>query len=212
MCLFKLHCWVKHRKQNSHLKSVRFSWTVSMCLFKSRFWANSRKQTSHLKSACFSWTVRMCLFKWYLRENSREQTSHLKSARFSCTVRMCLVNTSFLANIFSQTAHSCFFVHLVVVPLRKAWVGLTSAGGELRASTTLSWSQMSANGFWLSAEFSFGLSNSSETEMGWWDTVKVEEEQAAVSSLLSIRAMLWVLPVATSKGDPGNGSWNRELI
>ena len=60
---------------------------------------------------------------------------------------------------------------------------------------------MSADGSWLSEEISFGVSSSSEIDRGWWDRGKVDEEQADVSSRLSIRA---ISPVATSMGDPGN--------
>ena len=117
----------------------------------------------------------------------------------------------------------------------------TSAGGELRASTTLSWSaekllsstefisspssivgdvgvsplgstrfsdaQMSGDGSWHSSEFNFGVSSSSEMDSESFERAKVEEEQAAVSSSHSIRALLRVSSVATSMGDPGNRIW-----
>ena len=66
---------------------------------------------------------------------------------------------------------------------------------------------MSADGSWVSSEFSFGVSSSSEMDRGWWHGGKVEEEQAAVSSSHSIRAMLGVSSVATSTGDPGKGTY-----
>ena len=74
---------------------------------------------------------------------------------------------------------------------------------SLLGSTRFSERQVSAEGSWVSSEFNFGVSSYSETDSESFERGKVEEEQAAVSSSHSIRAMLGVSPVATSTGDPG---------
>ena len=99
-------------KQASHVKGLRFSWTVSICLFKLLSQLNVFPHWSQLKSFSCSWTHFKWRTRWAWIPKTLLQMSQgndflargLRGAIFKCTALMCLLSPVFCPKCFPQSS------------------------------------------------------------------------------------------------------------